>query len=427
MTIEFRCVNPECQKLLSGPDDWPGREIHCPACGTPQAVPAAQEPAPIEMANEPPAPAAEGVVCPECRQMVAAGAASCPACGTVLYLPDAVTPPPTIHRAGADETPQDYNVLVECLRSAPYAFSNWSSIFKLVGFFVLIYLAFYFGSPFLLLWIVGPMAVKLLAMLIVLSFWVTVGGYFLRFYVDCALGGLERLEQAPNIPDFNPRELFMTGLRGLAMTVVFVLPVVTIPLLPLGYLSLAYNNDHRAFNPLRAFHAATKCPGALAGLWLVIICLFLLTIGLVFLVFLVMGVLATTALAGGGCFTAMLLVLLTGLLLAFIMVTFSCMCFYCFGILGRHRPATLEVLSKPGTAGVSAACVCGGVVVSIVVMIQLGAWLKPSAEAARAERQPVDDTPSWQAPPVRGPRPGPKYPRIRTRPSGRPRPPTRIR
>lgn len=387
MSVEFRCANPQCHKLLTGPDDWTGRQIHCPLCGTAQPVPAPQESDTIPLADDPPAAGQAQVVCVECGQSSPLTAVACSLCGRPLRRA-ATTPPPQTRPPTPAPMPRPTgqpNILVDGLRSVVYAMGNRSSIFKLTAVFAGVYIAYQFGFTLLLVWARGSLGGQIVVLLVALCASVLMGGYLLRFYLDCAIGGLEAAEQAPDIPPFDMDELIRTGLKGLAMVVVYVVPVVTIPLLPVGYLALAYTNDHRALNPLRAARAAAKCPGGLAAVWLVLILLVLLAASLLFLVVMAASVLVGVLPGGVGLFKLVVLVILTGFLAASVAVTFYCMCFHCFGVLGRHRPAVLEVMSEPGIPAVSGGFIAGGAVLAIVGLVIAAPRPKPTVSQGGAD------------------------------------------
>ena len=386
MTIEFRCVNPQCHKLLIGPDDWTGCQITCPLCGTAQPVPADPESDMIPFADDPPAPAAgeAQVVCVECGQSSPPTAVACSLCGRPLRCP-VTTPAPQTRQPAPTVTPRPIaqgSILVDGLRSITYAMTNRSSIFKLTAVFAGMYIAYQFGFTLLLVLARGSLGGKIVVLLVSLGASVVMGGYLLRFYLDCTIGGLEAAEQAPDIPPFNMDEILRTGLKGLAMVLVYVVPVVTIPLLPVGYLALAYTNDYRAMNPLRAVRVAAKCPGSLAAVWLVLIVLVFVAGVLLFLLAMSMGILGGIMPGGAGIFKLILVVVLTGLLATSVSVTFYCMCFHCFGVLGRHRPAVLDAMSEPGSPVVSGAFIAVGAVLAIMGLIVAARRLMPNTSQA---------------------------------------------
>ena len=327
MTVEFQCTNPRCHKLLIGPDDWIGREITCPLCQTTQPVPA---PHAIE----------------------------------AIPLPD----DPSSPDAAPAERP---SILLDCFRSVPYAFSNWSSILRLSAAVTAASIVCQIGLTVLEFGVRGSIVGKIAVLLAFLCGLVFFAGYFLRFCLDCLLGSLRGDKRAPDSPALNPVVLFHIGLRSLAMTVVYVVPVVTIPVMPLGYLALAHTNDHRALNPFRAFRAAAQCPGGLAAMWLAMILLAVPFAVVAVLGWLLVALLLAPVLSRGGCFSDLVLATVAGLLIGFFTVTFHCVCFHCFGALARHRRTLIDIMSRPGSPVVSGAFIAGGVVLAIVELILL--------------------------------------------------------
>jgi hypothetical protein len=197
------------------------------------------------------------------------------------------------------------------------------------------------------------------------------GGYFLRFYLDCTISSLEGAESAPEVPSFQIGEFLKTGLKGVGITAVYVLPLVTLPLLPVALMALAYTGDGRAFNVLHVARAALRRPGALLLLWLAM---------LVFLALTVVGVLvAATAAAAvavpiagirgvGGFFARLALIVAYAVVLGELMILFYCACFRSFGLLGKHYPQTLERISKPSTPMLSVVFIVLGLATSAVIL-----------------------------------------------------------
>jgi len=205
----------------------------------------------------------------------------------------------------------------------------------------------------------------------------TVGGYYLRFALDCVIGSLEGSDQAPNLPEFRIAELFLTGLKGMGIYLVYILPVVTIPLLPLGLLGLGYANDGRAFNLLWAAKAAAKRPGQLLLLWLML----LLWGGLAYvgcsLLTLAVIAAAAAAMVTAGCFV-MLLVFAVGMLVVSVVAwMFICVKFRCIGMLGRMNPVLTDMMPAEPSIGASMIYLGAGGAASAVLWWQIIPIIRP--------------------------------------------------
>jgi hypothetical protein len=314
MAIRFTCTNAACGQSVKAPDSAAGRSAQCPYCRTLQKVPAPQ---PAHSAS-PAEPAAEAEPAPERSADAGAGG------------------------AGA--------MALDCLRAVAYGFSNLRAIGKLVLYSL--FLGFLLTMARMLLWrmlwytSVGPFVTAVLGAAVQ----IIVGGYFLRFYLDCAISSLEGVDQAPDVPAFELGELFRTGARGLLVFLEYALPVLTLPLLPVALLALAYTDDSRPFNPVAVARAALRKPGAVLVLCLILLlwlaALLAATYGLLVLVA------ALAAWVERQAFTVT--TMLTAMGIAFVFVfgfagvfhTLSVMVFRCLGMLGRHQPEILEALMK---------------------------------------------------------------------------------
>ncbi len=97
MPIKMNC--PSCGKTLAAPDSSFGKKVKCPACGQIMTVPevaqaaepvgagAAGPAGAVGQTSAPPSPAADGETrwpCPECGEMIVAGAAKCRFCNAIF-------------------------------------------------------------------------------------------------------------------------------------------------------------------------------------------------------------------------------------------------------------------------------------------------------------------------------------------------------
>ena len=374
MPIRFHCGNPECGRLIEAPERLAGRELRCPACSHPFTVPSAgPEEAgrtpdgdlpPADLAAHPEAAARSSErSCPECHTMLTGGAAVCPACGWV--------DPASVLPAGAAGEASVGTLLLACFQALAYGVSNLGSIFKLALYgtafgAVLTFLLQLFGG-FLLLTPGGHLVLTGLLLMVQ----VTVGGYYLRYFLDAVISSLEGTAMAPDVPPFDVKEMFHTGLRGLALAAVYVLPVISLPLLPLGFLAWAFANDSRALDLPWALRAAAWRPGRLVVLWAALVLwLAVLVAADVVLVVAISAVAAALGRSGcGGMLLALLVVGVGWLVLLGVSAMFVTVLCRCVGMLGRHTPALLALLPEAPRPRVTVVCVAGGLVVAALVWL----------------------------------------------------------
>jgi hypothetical protein len=429
MAIEFTCGNPDCRQPVRAPDDAAGRRARCPFCGHVQRVPetlgladeatppAAPPPAPPPApgaAKGAPRPGADGMIaCPDCGRRFAADVSLCPQCGWVNSTlfgppPTAAAPPggprppirPPVQAAGRDAGRLG-RLAADCGSAVVYGVSNQGSIFKLVLYaavlaFVL-FLGFYFLGALLLWTFAGRIALGVLLLCVE----VVIGGFYFRFFLDAAIGSMEGADQAPDVPPFDIKELWIIGLRLLGVLVLYVLPIVTLPLLPLGLLAMSYTDDERAFDLRWALKAAAKRPGALAVLWLFLLLWEVVLVAAVVLTVMLIALVTGALAAFGGCFgmlIAFALNIFANLIIAAAACVFITVQFRCIGMLGRHYPELTDSLPEERSPGVAGAFIAGGVASALVVWLllvpaALGGW--PSLGSAPEEQEDRWGSSGW--------------------------------
>jgi hypothetical protein len=404
MTISFRCNNPNCQKSVNAPDGTEGRKARCPQCGTIQVIPtSAPEPEfePLRFLEKDSPPAvADDVSCGDCGAKLPPNAMLCSQCGWVN--PSSTGAPPTPQPTTAATIPTAGSMVGECIKAPAYGFSNIGSLTKLVlysiglGIIVNVIRGFFDWLMFM-----GPIGV-LIRLLVELVGGIVISGYFFRFYLDCGISSLEGVNQAPDVPEFDLKALFNTGLRWLGVLCVYILPVITIPLLPLGLLAWAYSDDLRMFDVRWALRAAAKKPGQLLTLWLMM--LIWGAVGIVATIIfwlLLMALGGACLLSGGGGFSgllmALLLIVIGGFFISVVFHTFMAVQFRCVGMLGRYNPDLLDMLSETPSGNFSIGVLVAGVVISITVgATTVGGMI---AEMVKIQTPPSADEinyPAWE-------------------------------
>ena len=401
MAIRFRCCNSACDRAMRAPDGTTGRQARCPACGTVQAIPEGDV---LWPTLAPPGPSGTA-------QIDATDATN----GTEPITCEDRGPPLPAHAAPEPPAgPADAADIgafgVDCLKAITYGLSNFRSLIILVIYGVL---ALGFGRLFGLV-LSRAAGARLVSLCFSLALYLIVGGMYLRLYLDCILSSLEGVDETPDTPPFNISELFVTGLRGFGILAVYVFPVVTIPLLPLGLLAWGYANDNRTYNVLWATRAARRRPVHLVVLWVVLI---LWCAAMCTAVSILSGVL--TILIGRlerlGCVGILLLipVFLGGFaVIAAIACTFLAATFRSIGMLGRHCEDLIEMLPDEADKTRTWCFIGAGVVASVLVLLLIdvafGAESARPGPARSSDAKPV---------PFEGlPKPIPS--RARTRPSG---------
>jgi hypothetical protein len=272
----------------------------------------------------------------------------------------------------------------QCFAAITYGFSNLGAFVKLVvyaiGLVMIVDLIVSFFRSFLFFTAVGQM----LLVLVVLWGELVISGYWLRFFLDGTISSLEGSDQAPDVPDFDLKELFRTGLKGMGMALVYVMPIVTIPLLPLGLLALADSDDSRAFDLVWAVREAGRRPGPLLRVWpamllwggLMVVVDVLLTIA----TFTLAGLSVTN---GWGILGSFVLIAVGGAIIAAVTAMFMTVVFRCVGMLGRFHPEYLDALPEaPGAGRVAGSFAFAVACVLALFLVVIPRVLPPMAPVA---------------------------------------------
>lgn len=309
----------------------------------------------------------------------------CPNCGLVQPAPEAAPGPAAPRDAPAQPPrprtlvpiagppPKERTLAADGLRAILYALRALPRmlvvVLAMMGANVLYEL--YFGS--ISVFLSHACLFQILLPLATGVAWYAMIGFALRFFLDVAVSSLERVDKTPGVPRLGLGALFEGGLTGLGLLVVYVLPVVTLPLLPLGLLAAAWSDDTRALDPLWAFRAARRHPRPLAVLWAVL----LLWGGLLGAGAWLAGRAADSWIdrllhqRGEPLWAGLLIAAVTALgslALALIGCVFGAVLFRCVGLLGRYHPEVLDTLpEKPPSTSALVCYIGAGVAAALLV------------------------------------------------------------
>jgi len=427
MPIKFACSNAGCGKSIKVPDGSEGKKVRCPSCGMRQRIPDGGSGGGMDWLDELGAAEAGSPAAAPAYGQASAGDVPyrCTGCGKRLMYPDALcsrcggtaeqpasapaatatAAPPAAFGGPFGRPPADGSLSGQCLGAIGYGFSNFGAVMTLV--LVSVGVSFLFNLitiiPFLgaVIALVGGPFVALGLL-----------GYVGRFLLDCILGSLEGSKEAPNVENFQLLPMASTGLRILGLIVVYVLPIVTIPLLPLGLLALAVTGDGRAYNLTWALKAASRNAGGLAKAWAFLLLWGVIGIGIVSgaLFGVALAAVAAGAAAGGEGISALLAMagvwLVGGLFVQGVGITMQVAACHCIGALGRFHRDIVDTLPPQSSAGLSLAFVGGGAAASsLVVFLAVSAAMGMVEDRRlnrRAARRGPDTTNTALREPARG-------------------------
>ncbi len=254
----------------------------------------------------------------------------------------------------------------ECLHAVRYGYRNLGRLLAMVCLVVLIhFMCSFVLSPLLLM---GGTGGGLLAAVVLGAIVVAAGGYFLMFWVDAAIAGMEGFEERPERPEFRFSAAFSLGIRGLGIYVVYVLPLVTLPLLPLGLLGLICTQDGRAYDVVWAARAAVRRPVQFLVLWGMLLLWTLALYAGVWGVLGLSGLLLARAVRTTGDVLTFLLFLPALVVAAAVGCMFATVIFHCIGIFGRYNEVVIEMLPEQPDRRRTLAFLGGGLVISALLV-----------------------------------------------------------
>lgn len=380
MGIRFHCDNPKCKKLILAPDEMAGKQDRCPGCGQLITIPAAgsdggggseKEDAAYFQAlqflhEQTAAQTKQGQAkiarCQACCRLIPDGASVCPFCGRLgpLAPTDASADISQAGGAAADAGVFTRSCLAALARPKVEFRSVFFAAMSLMAWYLLHRLLFnYFPQlqpsqqwqRLLLIGLAAPLAL------------ITVG-YCLQVTLDHIRRAASETSD-PVAPKVTFLSILFTALVAIPLAVVYVLPVVTIPLLPVGLLALSMTRDARALNLRWSMRAAVACGEEFAFLWL----LMLFSAGTLALLFIVIVLLASWIGAGVASVVQGVegrilaeIVHLFGAALAGVLACFlACGPIRCVGLLARHRPVILTWLPRRASPVVTALAIMASI------------------------------------------------------------------
>ena len=193
------------------------------------------------------------VRCALCRNVFPAGTATCRFCGSSLLEADFPT------------------LTVSCMRVGPYALSNLTSVYWLSMLVVGGYLL-YVGAGYLLQEFpgqVGPWELPLFGFCGIIGLLILAG--WVQFFVRAIAGTLFEHDKAPDVLKHLGVKDMLVGFTGLGAVALYVAPILTMPLFPLGLISLSASQKGEAFDLLRSAKTAWRQAKNYANLWLLML------------------------------------------------------------------------------------------------------------------------------------------------------------
>ena len=167
-----------------------------------------------------------------------------------------------------DATPALSPMAAGCLHAGAYARSGAGNVFLLAIILTAAYLLLA-GLDRLLLEFpddLGPRIPTLIAVASLTGFLVL--GYWMEFFATVMTDTVGGSSASPSLPGLFPPRFLATGIKVLLVLAVYVAPVVTLPLLPLGLLWATCPARVGAFGPIRNTRLALRNAREFVVLWM---------------------------------------------------------------------------------------------------------------------------------------------------------------
>ena len=301
---------------------------------------------------------------------------------------------PTAAPAGAMPRPTSYappravrspgggSLFGDCFDAIGYGFKNLGSALTLIilmaVFGVVLQLAInLFGSA---LAAISPW-LGLLAMFAWFFVNMAVSGWMVQFQADIISTSIEGEKEPPPVPQWDWGGQFKISGRALGLACVYVLPIVTLPLMPLGLLAMGRTGDGRAFNLLWAVRSALQRPGQLVLMWVVMLFwMGMAIVGSVIIALLCGGLLVLSTGVAMKIVAAIVMVLLWYTLA----VLSGCISCRCIGRMGYRCPEIVQSIATEPTPGVSLVYVLAGLLLSVGVYGAIGSSMGLSSIAPKS-------------------------------------------
>lgn len=293
MAIVFRCLNEKCGKALRVPDGWVGRRDRCPRCGTEFVVPAPEGggaddeslATALERTHERllQKQAEEDLAgqmrrCTACQRQFSALRKDCPFCGweDLGELPEAEPAGPAAPELGPEFGPQfapqpePAGVVGSFARSVMHVRRPGPGAGHGLLLFVLA-VCFWAGVQFLSAF-GGVSERPAWVRMLVLAGGGLVGllilGYLVEVYLRIICGAYLGLPAAARPQEGRSMSTLRTACQLPGLVLVYAVPIVTLPLLPVALLVMSRSRTARSLNLPYHLRTIVKHPEHFAMLWI---------------------------------------------------------------------------------------------------------------------------------------------------------------
>lgn len=406
MTIEFKC--PRCRQMLYAPDEAAGKRAKCGLCGLVVPVPGiapaqahqetdeislvpdesrvpSQRPArQLPALNKP----AQAIQKPSASSAQSSGQPNNSQANPGWQYLDAPQPAPYGQSMPEIQRPMSFaaqpgstisRYFEQCITAPVYAFKALGSCMVLLIILAVCLLAqmgINMGLGFAAT-SMGPGSatfIGIVALIVAVCMWMLMNGYVWRYQLDVINASARGDDNPPAVPSFDAAANFKAAFNYITIIVVYSLPLITLPLLPLGMLAAGYTGDGRCLNLAWALRAAIKRPGHLLLAWASIAVLGILMVAGMVIMAMVMAAFASDQSTAKRLFV----IFLGSLAIMLMILGFSCFVSRCAGSLGSSCPDILESLPSEPNPVYSIASFFGAAGLALLVYSGLWGFVVPA-------------------------------------------------
>jgi hypothetical protein len=374
--------------MIRATDGAAGAKTHCPFCGVELTVPTRPEvvedlglgkkaagaapPRPGIVRRRSATIVADTATCDNCHMMYPRNALFCPYCGHKnKHWKD-----PAKQAVGlAQADIQIDRMMTGCWGAGAYAARHLKSLLALSACMLAplaaLRLLLLPDLPLMVMAGLAPLAGVAAVLLM---------GYAFIYYLDVLATSVEMDERRPRLPAFKVKDLLAAGIIALGMLIVYVVPIITLPLMPLGVLAVAHERDGRAYDLHWAAQSASRHRRPLGVLWgvLIIASAIFIAIG-VGLGFPLHWACQAAGNAGGVALGLVVEIAAMGILLVLASMML-CVQARCIGMFTAHNPSLAEGLPEVSSPLATVASLGVGLAGSVAsakwVIPAVAAWVR---------------------------------------------------
>lgn len=275
---------------------------------------------------------------------------------------------------------------VDCMKAIGYGIKCLGDMFILMLAMGLAWIGFLLVYSFLGGYLAQSRPGAILASIFAFVIMMGLSGYSARYFLDVINSSAQGETNGPPLPQWVFGEMFWTGMiMGPGILFVYITPVITFLLLPLGLLGVGWTGDGRGLNLSWAARAFFKRPGASLLLWLIMFLWYsiIATIAII-LIFVIIGQMATSQ----DRVTSIMVACIGALVLSLVFMLFNCIIARCIGLFGYHFSDVLKIMPREPNGVVTLGYMGVGMAIWCMLTVRWVSWLNAHPELLAPRPRP---------------------------------------